>query len=325
MEIRDLTNRKKEWNEFVHHNGGTIFHTYEWSEILEKNYKTSRKLLGFFEHGELKAAIPLYYHKKGIFTIVSSPLLHSTPYGGFIGEERYVSKAVSHLEEYLKKVDVINMRTMVSTPDVYSGHGYDVEEKYTYYLPLRGRTEEEIWMSFRGRCRRAIRKGEKNGVVIRDLRDDDIDRYYEMIEMTYEKWNIPPPLKKQHLIDVLNTFPREENVKALVAERDGIVLSGAVFLIYNSVVYYWDGCSDPEYYKYSPNNLLHWELIKWALQRGLDTYDMVGANMESIARFKESFSPVLKTYYDVTKVFNPLAKAGKKLYTYVISREKRKR
>lgn len=79
-------------------------------------------------------------------------------------------------------------------------------------------------------------------------------------------------------------------------------------------MYFLDGASLREYQKLRANNLIQWHIISWAASNGLRTYDMVGANIPSIARFKRGFGgiEVQYPYFQMARGF--LGKIGYRLY-----------
>lgn len=79
--------------------------------------------------------------------------------------------------------------------------------------------------------------------------------------------------------------------KVFVARHEGRVLAAGIFPFDSRTVYYLDGVSYSDAQTLRPNNLLHWEVIRWASVAGLEHYDMVGAGVAGVARFKRTFGP----------------------------------
>ena len=77
----------------------------------------------------------------------------------------------------------------------------------------------------------------------------------------------------------------------MAAEHLGRPVAAAFFLLYRDTAYFWDGVSKREAHPLAPNNLLHWTLIEQAVAEGFRRYDMLGANLPGVARFKATFGP----------------------------------
>jgi lipid II:glycine glycyltransferase (peptidoglycan interpeptide bridge formation enzyme) len=95
-------------------------------------------------------------------------------------------------------------------------------------------------------------------------------------------------------------------------------VAGGIFLQFCNRVYYWDGASFQAHYRLAANNLLHWHLIEWGASNGMTQYDMLGANITSIASFKQSFGGELRTYTYAYKDTTLLAYIGRRLYLWLV-------
>jgi len=59
------------------------------------------------------------------------------------------------------------------------------------------------------------------------------------------------------------------------------------------------------------NDLIHWRIIRDAIDEGYTTYDLVGANTERLCRYKSKFNPALRTYYSMTDGMTGMNTAAK--------------
>lgn len=86
--------------------------------------------------------------------------------------------------------------------------------------------------------------------------------------------------------DLLATFKGSSLIAR--ASCGGACVAGALLLYDKKTVYCHSFAATPEGRKLGAPNLLHWSIINWAKGRGLSTYDLLGANIPRIARFKRN-------------------------------------
>ena len=66
---------------------------------------------------------------------------------------------------------------------------------------------------------------------------------------------------------------RPTAIRTALAVVDGRPVAGALYLVWQDTVYYKFGASQAEYLALRPNDALHWQLIRWAHDRGLRALD----------------------------------------------------
>jgi len=317
----ELLKDKTEWNEFVSASRyGTLFHTWEWISLLEDIYKVKKLPIGIFEKDNLIGVFPTFIQKKVFLKLAMSPLhTAATPYGGPLPLRGTLPKNIlEEFEEFLRDyaTDYIEFLAVpgIEIENLLRESNYIFRERMTYILDLT-KGVDVIWKNLEQRCRRAIRKAKKNNVeIVEGENKKQLNEFYKMTEDTYKKWGKKPPISREYFRKVWDLFHDKKRVKFLFAKYEGRLIAGAIFPIYRDDVYYWNGGAYREYYRVAPNNLIHWHLIEWALNNGLKKYDMVGADIPSIAKFKASFSGEKVRHIYAYKFKSPLAKIGRKVY-----------
>ncbi|WP_028987747.1 lipid II:glycine glycyltransferase FemX [Thermicanus aegyptius] len=93
----------------------------------------------------------------------------------------------------------------------------------------------------------------------------------------------------------------EEKKRNLLQERnahpEGIIVSGAILLIFGDKAWYLYGASDNIYRNLMPNALIQWEMIRWSKRNGAKLYDFRGISgdlspenpLYGLYRFKKGF------------------------------------
>jgi len=305
------------WNELIDRfKQATVFHTIEWLKMLTDVLHVDFRPYGLFEGEEVVGVFPVFFTKKAMLRICASPLSGwTTAYLGPLIDSSRLGDMMTGFVTFLERERVDYSE--VAFPDcvdteLLTSFGFTCEKRSTYILDLLD-SEGEMWERLDSSCRRAIRKGTKSGleVVDGDLAEE-VDRYYDMVIDVYEKSNRLPPMPKRFYTALLSHL--NGRVKVVFVRYNGQVIAGGIFPWYRETIYYIDGASDKRYLDLRPNNLLQWTLIQWAWQNGLKVYDMFGADIPSIARFKAGFGPRLVSYTYTYRSMTTMASLGRMMY-----------
>jgi hypothetical protein len=310
-------NVKTEWNQRVAvHQAGSIFHTWEWMQVVERIYHAQPLPVGIFEGTEMIGVYPLFRTQKGPLTVLASPI-GGVGYGGPLVDDRLLPEIIARQDELVRRfgADYVELRTLNHAMEPFLAQGnYTLERLRTIALKL-DRDLDELWRNLKGPCRTAVRRARKNNVVIRAAQDDRfLDTYSAMSADTYAKTHRPPPLSRHAYATVWNLLRPSGKVEVLLATHEDRIVAGGFFLHFANRVYYWDGAAFRADYRLNANNLLHWTVIERAADRGYEEYDMLGGNIPSIARFKQSFGGREVEYVDAYKDVTPQAYVGRRLY-----------
>jgi hypothetical protein len=310
----------EEWQAFLNnHSQGSLFHRWEWQEIIEQGFGLQVNRLGIFdEQNKLVGLFPLVERKMSFLKLAGSPLSGvATPHSGPLGDFP-LEDFVQALDEFsaLKKIDYLELGLpCLGVEEVLLTHGYAVQELKTLDLDIPN-TEEELWSNLEVRCRNAVRKAEKSGVtIVRPTSLDEwLEPYIELSVGVYARQGKQPPFSKQYFTALWKELYPKGDLVVLMAYHEGVPIAGGIFPKDRQVAYYLDGVSDREYNKMVPNNLVQWEYLKLGFQSGIKLYDMVGANIPSIAKFKQSFGSNERQYLYAYKNRTWTASVGRGLY-----------
>ncbi|MFC2071730.1 lipid II:glycine glycyltransferase FemX [Chloroflexota bacterium] len=165
----------------------------------------------------------------------------------------------------------------------------------TYLLDLE-QDEEELWHNLGDKNRNMVRKGTRNGVDVKVAKDKaELDKWYEI----YKNASSSIGFQDQPYQLIKNLFNSEYS-KLFCAYKDDIILSGAFIIHDNKCMVYWLGGFDREYAKYSPNNLLHWEIMMFGKKNNYLVYDLGGVPKSfegGPSAFKKSFGGTFVALY----------------------------
>ena len=314
---------REKWDDWVARcEEGSIFHTWAWMALTEWLRNAKKLHIGIFNGPEMIGIFPLFRARRGVFTLLASPP-GEVGYGGPLIRTDYHQEVYQHLDKLLNlfKSDHIRLRLpRESEAKFLSQQDYKIQYLQTVVVNLN-QDSDILWRNLKKECRTAVRKAWKNNVQIDEAIDKSfIDSYFEMSQETFGKAGRLPPRSKQVFDLVWDMLQPLDRIKVLLAHYEGKLVAGGIFLRYNQKVYYWDGASSRESFSVCANNLLHWTMIEWGESNGLSEYDMLGANIPSIARFKKSFGGELRPYMEAYKDMSWQATLGRRFYLWLAPR-----
>ncbi|MCX7626283.1 MAG: GNAT family N-acetyltransferase [Candidatus Sumerlaeaceae bacterium] len=312
------------WDHFVTASRqGSIFHTSHWCETISAAYAPARPLIvGCFENKALVGGcVALERERFGMRTAVT-PLL--SPYCGFVldtsvGEK--ISDAISHEHAVLETIsrfliDNYSYINLVLAPHLHDIRplqqaGYLITPRFTYQLNLR-LSPEEHWQRFDGNARRQIKKAQREAFELCERLPPA--EAYKLFANTFVRHGESCPVSPE-LFGAVVEHKALDGYREVIAAWDGDKLVGFVVLLhFSKTVYYALAANDAEYLPRGVSSLLVWEIVKQFSGREWDTFDFVGANTPSIARFKENFNPKLQLYFQVERYSSAILKLGKEVF-----------
>ncbi len=257
-----------EWTAFLETVPSTVYHTPQWKQLMEKvfNY-TPFYLFALGEHDEIVGFLPLF-KMKGLLSasrLCSVPFSHSCgPLGTMEAKDLLLSGATKLTnegeDEYLEIRDSIGS-TLFKEYNAFS----------TFYLDL-DLDPLNVWKKLdKGSVRWAIKKAEKQGVLVETTRDiESIKKFYELNCLTKRAIGVPchPWLFFKTLFDLFG-----ENVQLYLAKKGVNVIGGGIFLYHGEQVLYGYGATNPEHLKDYPYNAFLWCSIKDACEMGYRYFD----------------------------------------------------
>jgi hypothetical protein len=139
---------------------------------------------------------------------------------------------------------------------------------------------------FSATIRNQIRKAFRRGVSIRSADgESDVSVYYELHQRLVEErqwrgYRYPYAL-------LLELSQLRDHVRLLLAECEGRVIAGGLFILDGTSVLYWHGVSDREHSDRFASRAVVDGAIRWACDIGASSFNLGGsAGVESIERFK---------------------------------------
>jgi len=162
-------------------------------------------------------------------------------------------------------------------------------------------SEEKLLAKMKGKTRYNVRLAAKKGIeVVEPDFEEGWEIFYAWMKHTSER-KVGYSLRRSR--DYLHAVARymydTGQGRLFFAGHEGTPLAGIYVFTFGEKYWYMYGASGDEKRNLKPNYLLQWEVMRWAKERGLTHYDMVGvpkledldesSSLWGVYKFKEGF------------------------------------
>ncbi|WP_336003375.1 GNAT family N-acetyltransferase [Halorientalis halophila] len=319
VEIREATQTdRSEWNGYVEQSPWAgLFHRREVIDALARHTDATPTLLVGFKGQEPVGIFPVFELRKGpVSAAVSPPPDVRVPYLGPAPlnvdgmkqrkaerrQRRFLEGCLDWIDEMLDPA-YVHLRLHHGYPDLrpLTWEAFDVDPAYTYLVDLSvGR--EDLLDSFSRDARTNIRDGRENDdVTVEEGGRGDVPFVMDRVRRRYERQDVDFGLPTALVTDLYESLP-EGAIRPYVCRVDGRRVGGILACELGDTISRWQGGvkTDLEV-DASINDLLDWRVMADAVDRGLTTYDLVGANNQRINDYKAKFNPELQQFYSVER------------------------
>jgi hypothetical protein len=316
-----------DWNDLVERSPqATPFHYRESLAVQADHADADLHLLAGYKGHEPVGIFPVFEKRRGGMTMAFSPApgLWVTYLGPALlnyrklkrrkrerRNKRFVQGCLDWIERELDPKHA-QIRPGPDYRDVrpFEWNDYDIDVRHTYSVDLTP-SEEEVLMSFSSDARSNIRTEGEYRVYEGGTRE--IEAIISQVRARHDEQDENYGVTSQFVTDLYDRLP-EGTVRPYACEIDGRIAGGMVALEFGDTVYRWQGGAKHDG-DLPVNDLVDWAIVTDAMDRGVEQYDLVGANEERICGYKAKFGPELRSYYTMeigTAVTNALSSVYKK-------------
>lgn len=306
---------KDKWDGFVEASpNGTLFHRWDFLQIVQKYTGYKLYPYGIYQKGELISVIPFFLRiHNGLKMMISPPPLPmaNVPYLGFAmspafhelpPHEKILAwdSIVRDMHRGLKPSPnyiCIGQTSDISDTRPFEWQQYEVDQQYTYVLDLN-KPLKEIWDGFDRDCRKNINECKKHPLSFRQV--SDVDRFNQTMKehLTKDGPTFYHRRDPAYLAELLRTFP--ENIKLYFFYNGDEVVGVKINLGYKKNYMSWMGNVSVQK-ELSTNEYFYWELIKKAREDGYKRHENYGSYNQRLNLFKSKFNPALEPCFYVQK------------------------
>jgi len=277
-----------EYQEFVETNEMTsVFHHQKWIKLLSVQYNFPIRIIAIKNNNKIVACIP-FLEIKHLF---SKKKLVSLPFSDYVTPLISDQKILNTLYSFFS-TSLLNYYNSIEIRSFLFPFG-EVIVKNSYvahYLKLSS-DFNSVYTNFYSNKKRNIRKAIKSNLVIKKYTDQKgVDLFYKLHLKTRKKYGTPTQ-PKSFFNKLGKEFLNKNNGFILIAYKEGLPISGAVFLYTQNIFVFKFGASDDKYLEYRPNDLIFYEAIKWCCENNFKIMDfgISSINNSGLRRFKSGW------------------------------------
>ena len=155
------------------------------------------------------------------------------------------------------------------------------QPQYVFWIPLAGRTEDDVLKGMNQQWRRNIKKATKEGVEVRaaDPADGgtDLKRFHDLYVHTAERDHFTPRglAYFQTMHDALSAED-PDRFRLWFAEHEGDLVAATIAIRVGAHAWYSYGASSTEKREVRGSNAVQWAMIRDSLAAGATVYDLRG-------------------------------------------------
>lgn len=326
-----------EWDRLVTDAGGGLAQTWDWGELKrQSNWSPIR--IGVRERGRLIGGAQILVRRVNGFGSI-----------GYIDGGPLAIIEGSSIREVLLDLIAATCRAhraralIVDPPEdtifdrsTFEAAGYLASQVKTSLgatvrVDLR-RPEEELLAAMKSKTRYNVRKGQRSGVEVRVGTAADIPRLHTLLSSTAERQGFVAP-SVEYLTEMWQRLAPLGRVSTFLADVEGETVAGILVTALGDTATYKRGAWDGRHGNAHPNEVLHWEAMRWARDSGFAWYDFDGierevaetlmagddpGELETVTRFKLGFGgDAVLLPRSVTMVPSRLLRIG---YRYALPR-----
>lgn len=298
----------------------------EWDQLIAESrngtFLQSRKFMNYHPEGRFEDYSLLFYEGNELIAVILANVIREgerkiffshkgTSYGGIVLAQSFysVEKIACLMEVFIdycreNGFDEVFMRM---TPDLYARQDMQLVHYYlvkmgcrcynelNFYMDLQP-YKEDILSCFSSGKRRDYRYSLKNELTFQELREEEILKFYQVLQKNQKKLGIGSVHSIEELTDLKkNRFP--DKISFYEVEKDGKCIAGSMIFRFDNGVFHTQYlASDEEYLSCYPMEFLIYHLINTAVREeqkffsfGICTEDLGRYLNIGLARFKEGF------------------------------------
>lgn len=213
-----------------------------------------------------------------------------TPY---ITDGGYFDKDFIWTKEVFQKITQPILIKSRNPLNISSEVDYCLVDAYNTYVLDISKGEEDVWKNkIQAKKRTHIRKGEKSNYTIKFGQSELLDDFYEVMSQAWLDLGTPTHSKNFYKNIVENMSSTEEGYYAqfVVIYIEDKPVSAACIINDDYSLHHPYAATLKSYNNTSINNVLYWEIIKYAIKRGCKIFDLGRSKKDQgTATYKLSF------------------------------------
>jgi hypothetical protein len=290
--------------------GGTAFHELSWLELQADAFGWHFEPLEVVEDGRVIGVVPIMLRSRITRRSAALPF----PFVGPLVAERRLLDALREVRRWQARHGAPFIRldfgpgSPPGTAERLGAAGYESVPELTFVVEFENRSLDDLRVAMNRNTRRSIDAAEEKGVTVRPTLDGEVAELLpQILDEAYGGKGIAPAYPRAIGQHIESWRTGRDDVYARTALVDGEPAGLLVALGGLPVVMGWAGGCLRAFRHANPNTVLHFDLIRWAYNRGNTAVDLVGYVDEGVSRFKRSLGATEAPYLSATSSLIPRA------------------
>jgi CelD/BcsL family acetyltransferase involved in cellulose biosynthesis len=268
--------------------GVTGYHRWFFMKAVSESADFHMRTFAVEKDGSAIGVLPILLRRRGpVSTVNYSPVSRLDP---LLSDPTFMSDVLAAADRYLRRNLTVVTKSTFSpdspiTPSSLTDIGFKVKQMENFIIPA-GRSTTEQLAAMSRRNRRSLTACQSLGMKASSAEGHEIEDWFaDRVSAPFKKQGIVPEYTRAgaaNLVRLLGADPRM--LWRSVHNSDGQLIAVTASIIDVDRLYCWmivgDHDSQP-----SPHIFAYWDMIQWALDRGL-TCDFAGAPNDGIRTFK---------------------------------------
>ncbi|MEW6088130.1 MAG: peptidoglycan bridge formation glycyltransferase FemA/FemB family protein [bacterium] len=281
MEITGINGSNKEiFNNFLIKNNGCFLQSFEWGEFKKSFGYWDISRLTVSENGEINTAFTLFIRKipytgKTFFYVPRGPVFKEQNINLYKDFFDSVKKLKEKYKSIFLKIEPEIEGELPLDKKEFLVNKKHIQPRCTIVIDLKKDTDT-LFAGFENKTRYNIRIAQKKAVEITKAENKkDLAQFFAILDETSrrKKFLIHSKNYYEKLWDV---FHPANMVHLFLASYQKTPVAGLFIMSFGGKIWYLYGASRKLHREVMPNQLLHWEVIKWAKSNGFKEYDLWG-------------------------------------------------
>ena len=151
------------------------------------------------------------------------------------------------------------------------------QPRHNFWIPLAGRTEDEVLKGMNQLWRRNIKKAAKEGVEVATGSGADLKAFHDLYVHTAERDGFTPrPLSYFAAMHDALHAEDPDRIRLWFARHEGDLVAATIAIRVGTHAWYSYGASSTEKRDVRGSNAIQWEMIRDAIAAGAEVYDLRG-------------------------------------------------
>lgn len=292
----DFVNPVKDpvWQRLIEQPASTVFHSPAWLRVLQNTYDFDiRAHILLDSTGEPRSGIAFCS-----IDDMMDPRIVSLPFSDFcdplVADRDDWNCLIAGLLDYGQRISLRCVHNQVPLDD----KRFSLANRSKWHCVDLQRDEDALWAGLHGSARRAINKARRSGVAVRTARHKDDLRAFFELHLRVRKYKYQLLAQPYRFFEYIwEHFLANGNGALMLADYEGEVIGGVMYLEWRNKLYYKFNASNPAYISVRPNDLLVWEGMKYGQARGYEYLDFGVSDwdQEGLLQYKRKFATEEKT------------------------------